>query len=54
MNERDKETIKLVATILGNVAAIAIGVALFEGDPKASACAFIAAIMAFYTIRRLP
>ena len=46
MNERDKETVKLVATILGNVAAIAIGVALFEGDSKASICAFVAAFMA--------
>lgn len=53
MNERDKETIKLASTILGNVAAIAFGVALFEKNDMALGCAILAGIMAFLTIRRI-
>lgn len=53
MNERESETLKLAATILGNISAISFGVALFEHSPLALFCAFIAAAMAFITIRRL-
>lgn len=53
MNERDRETIKLVATIPGNIAAISVGVALFEDKPAAMLTGIFAGLVAFYTIRRL-
>lgn len=53
MNERDKETVKLAATILGNIAAITFGVALFEHNMLALGSAIVASAMSFMTIRRL-
>lgn len=53
MNERDKETIKLVATMLANMAAIAVGVALFEGKPGAMLVGSFFALAAFFSIRGL-
>ena len=54
MDEKDRETIKLVATILGNIAAISVGVALFENKPPAMLIGIFSGLVAFYTIRRLP
>lgn len=53
MHERDKETLKVLANIMGNIAAIAVGVAFFEGHPQGLAVAVIFFIMAVGTIRRL-
>ena len=53
MNERDKESIKLIANILGNISAIAVGVAFFEGHPQGLAVAVIFGILSIVTIRRL-
>ncbi len=53
MDERDKEAIKLIATILGNIAAIALGVAMFEGKQMAVSVALLSGIMAYITIRSL-
>lgn len=53
MNERDKETIKLIATILGNIAAIATGIAIFEGKAGIIVYALIFGAMAYVTIRSL-
>ncbi|MFG6375084.1 MAG: hypothetical protein K1W05_03985 [Desulfovibrio sp.] len=53
MNERDKEIIKLGATLFANIAAIGVGVAMFENKPGLLGLAIIFALLAFYTIRRL-
>lgn len=53
MNEKDKESIKLIANILGNISAIAVGVAFFEGHPQGLAVAVIFGILSIVTIRRL-
>ncbi|MBQ9406211.1 MAG: hypothetical protein IJU37_05645 [Desulfovibrio sp.] len=53
MDERDRETIKLVASIMGNVAAIAVGVAIFEKTPFAMYVACFFALLAVFTIREL-
>lgn len=53
MSERDKETLKLIANILGNVAAIAIGVALFENKVDGIAVAVIFGLFAIGTMRSL-
>lgn len=53
MHDRDRGTIKLAAAILGNVAAIAIGVALFEKRQQAAWIAIMAGIMSYTTIRSL-
>lgn len=53
MNERDKETIKLIATIFGNIAAIATGIGFFEAKPYILIYAAIFGLMAMITIRRL-
>ena len=53
MNKRDKETIKLGATLFANIAAIGVGVAMFENKPGLLGLAIIFALLAFCTIRRL-
>ncbi|WP_022656530.1 hypothetical protein [uncultured Desulfovibrio sp.] len=53
MNEQDRETIKLIAGICGNIAAIAVGIALFERNPSGMLVAAIFGIMAISTIRSL-
>ena len=53
MNERDRETIRLGATLFANIAAIGVGVAMFEGKPAAMGIAAFFGLLAFYTIRRL-
>lgn len=53
MNERDRETVKLAATIFGNVAAIATGIGFFEAKPLVLVYAAIFGIMAMVTIRGL-
>ncbi len=52
MNERDKETIKLGATLFANIAAIGVGVAMFENKPGLLGLAIILPCLPFYTIRR--
>ncbi len=49
MSECNKETLKLIATILGNVAAIAIGVALFDGKIEGIAVTVILLSLWFET-----
>ena len=51
MNERDKATLKLIAGIFGNIAAIAVGIALFERNPAGLLVATVFGIMAISTIR---
>lgn len=53
MQERDKETIKPIATILGNIAAIAAGIAIFDNKPVIIIYAIIFALMAYLPIRSL-
>lgn len=53
MNERDRETLKLVATMMANIAAIAVGVGLFEDNPAAVPVASALIVAAVYTIRGL-
>ncbi len=53
MNERDKETLKLIANICGNIAAVAVGIALFERNPAGMAVAIVFGVMALATIRSL-
>ena len=53
MNERDRETVKLIANVLGNIAAIATGIAIFEGKYEITEYAFMFGAMAFLTIRSL-
>ncbi len=53
MNERDAETIKLIATVLGNIAAIALGVAMFEGKQMAIGGTILSGAMSYMTIRSL-
>ncbi len=53
MNKRDKETIKLGATLFANIVAIGVGVAMFENKPGLLGLAIIFALLAFCTIRRL-
>ncbi len=53
MKDKDRETIKLVASIMGNIAAIAVGVALFDGRPQAMYVAAFFGVLAVFTIRGL-
>ncbi len=53
MNERDRETITLGATLFVNIAAIGVGIAMFEGKSDVLGIAVIFALLAFYSIRRL-
>ncbi len=53
MNDKDKETVKLVANILGNIAAIAVGVALFDQKPQTLSAAVFFAVLAVLTVRGL-
>lgn len=53
MDNKDRETIKLVANTMGNIAAIAVGVALFEGNPTAMSVAALFAVLAVFTMRGL-
>lgn len=53
MSECNKETLKLIANILGNVAAIAIGVALFDARLEGIAVAIIFSLFAIGTMRSL-
>ena len=53
MNERDKEIIKLVATILGNLAAISGGIAIYEKNPGAIPLMLAFAFMGILTLRGL-
>ena len=51
MNERDKEILKLVATILGNLAAISGGIAIYEHNNGAIIFVLIFAFMGIQTLR---
>lgn len=51
MNERDKATLNLIANIFGNIAAIAVGIGLFERNPAGLIVALVFGFMAISTIR---
>lgn len=51
MNESDKEILKLVAMILGNLAAISGGIAIYERNPAAIILLLAFAIMAIQTLK---
>ena len=51
MNERDKATLNLIASIFGNIAAIAVGIGLFERNPSGLIVALVFGFMAISTIR---
>ena len=53
MNNKDRETLKLVAGIFGNVAAIAMGIAFFEKNPMTIFAAIAFGVMAVITIRSI-
>ena len=53
MKENDKEVLKLVATILGNLAAISGGIAIYERNPAAILLMLAFALMGVQTLRGL-
>lgn len=50
MRERDKTALKVIANICGNIAAIAVGIAIFDGNLAGLAIGVLFAAMALYTV----
>lgn len=50
MRERDKAALKVIANICGNISAIAVGIAIFDGNLARLGIGVLFAAMALYTV----